>query len=99
MGLWECWLFPTLAISLGRAALIGTMLSQPKGPSWCLGWKFQSHLVGMYFFLFSCFIFLSKEAHPHFFGGMQNVSFKFSGFSNAFPEFQKSLFAKVNIFA
>lgn len=44
------------------------------------------------------FFFLSKEVHPHFFGGMQNVSFEFSGFSNAFPEFQKSLFAKVNIF-
>lgn len=42
--------------------------------------------------------FLSKEAHPHCFGGMQNVSFKFSGFCNAFPEFQKSLFAKVSIF-
>lgn len=60
---------------------------------------------GHVLFLFSCvfwylfiFFFLSKEAHPHFFGGMQNVSFEFSGFSNAFPEFQKSLFAKVNIF-
>lgn len=53
----------------------------------------------MNFFFLVVYFFSSKEAHPHFFGGMQNVSFKFSGFSNAFPEFQKSLFAQDNIFA
>lgn len=50
-------------------------------------------LVG-FFFLFFPF----KEAHPHCFGGMQKGSFKFSGFSNVFPEFQKALFAKTIIF-
>lgn len=50
MALGECWLLPTLTIRLGRAALIKTTLSQPKGAAWCLGWKFQSHLVDMYFF-------------------------------------------------
>lgn len=42
MALQECWLFPALKIRLSRAALIETMLSQPKGSSWCVGWKFQS---------------------------------------------------------
>lgn len=45
----------------------------------------------------SLFIF-SKEAHPCCFGSVRKESFKFSGFSNAFCEFQKSLFAKAIIF-
>lgn len=62
------------------------------------GIEVSKPLGGHGFFFLGFVLFFSKEAHPHCFGGMQKESFKFSGFRNAFPEFQKSLFAKAIIF-